>query len=96
MHIDSQVPQGSKAIEIRADILSRCEVAASGHDVLGVSRMSGDGLPGPAKRDAQPDAGWQDADLRRAIAIAQEAGLASYRIEIAPDGTITITVASRQ
>jgi len=38
------------------------------------------------------EAGWRDEDLRRAIAVAEEAGLTSYRIEIAPDGTITIYV----
>ena len=38
------------------------------------------------------EAGWRDEDLKRAIAVAEEAGLTSYRIEIAPDGTITIFV----
>ena len=38
------------------------------------------------------DTGWRDEDLRRAIAVAEDAGLTSYRIEIAPDGTITIFV----
>ena len=35
---------------------------------------------------------WSDADLRRAIGAAQTAGLECYRVEIAPDGTITIIV----
>lgn len=38
------------------------------------------------------DAGWCNEDLKRAIAVAEEAGLTSYRVEIAPDGTITIFV----
>ena len=37
-------------------------------------------------------AAWRKADLKRAIGVAEEAGLKSYRIEIAPDGTITIIV----
>ncbi len=32
------------------------------------------------------------ADVRRAIKAAEQAGLASYRVEIAPDGTIAIVV----
>jgi len=35
---------------------------------------------------------WRQADVRRAIAAAEKAGLASYRIEIAADGTISIVV----
>lgn len=38
------------------------------------------------------EAGWRDEELRRAMVVAEEAGLKSYRIEIAPDGTITIFV----
>ena len=36
--------------------------------------------------------GWRQADVKRAIGAAEQAGLSSYRIEIAPDGTITIVV----
>ncbi|WEK47946.1 MAG: hypothetical protein P0Y56_06520 [Candidatus Andeanibacterium colombiense] len=35
---------------------------------------------------------WLDADVDRAIAAAERAGLASYRVEIGPEGTITIVV----
>lgn len=35
---------------------------------------------------------WRDADVGRAIAAAEQAGLAAYRVEIAPDGTIAIVV----
>ncbi len=31
-------------------------------------------------------------DLKRALSVAEEAGLQSYRIEIATDGTISIIV----
>src|SRR5690606_10219862 len=35
---------------------------------------------------------WRQRDLERAIGAAQEAGVAFYRVEIAPDGTISIVV----
>jgi len=35
---------------------------------------------------------WKQSDVERAIAAAEQAGLESYRIEIAPDGTIGIVV----
>ena len=35
---------------------------------------------------------WRQADVRRAIAAAEKAGLTDYRVEIAPDGTISIVV----
>lgn len=49
--------------------------------------------PGPPDPAASAGPGeWRDADLQRAIRAAEEAGLADYRVEIAPDGTITIVV----
>jgi len=42
---------------------------------------------------ARDDGQWSDADLKRAMAAARESALASYRVEIAPDGTISIIVA---
>lgn len=35
---------------------------------------------------------WRERDLKRAIAVAQQAGLEAYRVEIAPDGTISVVV----
>ena len=35
---------------------------------------------------------WQQADVKRAIEAAEEAGLSSYRVEIAPDGSISVIV----
>jgi hypothetical protein len=51
--------------------------------------------------EARPDRGespsggkgrWRQADVKRAIAAAEQAGLTSYRVEIAPDGAIAIVV----
>ncbi len=41
------------------------------------------------------EGGWRDVDLKRAIKVAEKSGLGSYRIEIAPDGTISIIVVSQ-
>lgn len=35
---------------------------------------------------------WQQSEVKRAIAAAEQAGLESYRVEVAPDGTISIVV----
>lgn len=35
---------------------------------------------------------WRKSDVSRAIAAAEKAGLRGYRVEIAPDGTISIVV----
>lgn len=49
--------------------------------------------PGDDKSHVEPR--WLEADLKRAIAVAEEAGLESYRIEVAPDGTISIVVSAQ-
>ena len=49
----------------------------------------------PEKADtssARSRSRWRKADVERAIAAAERAGLRGYRIEIAPDGTVTIVV----
>jgi hypothetical protein len=35
---------------------------------------------------------WRQSDVKRAIAAAEQAGLTSYRVEIAPNGAIAIVV----
>lgn len=50
-----------------------------------------DGTNSP-ETDANPGGHWRDADLKRALGAAEKAGLGSYRVEIAPDGTISIIV----
>lgn len=53
----------------------------------------------PEREDCQTEKGlghqrgrWRQSDVRRAIAAAEQAGLQSYRVELAPDGTISIIV----
>jgi hypothetical protein len=38
------------------------------------------------------DGHWREEDVRRAIDVAAEAGLQNYRVEIAPDGMISLVV----
>jgi len=75
-------------IQIRSQFLRRRRFVPDG--ALGALAL----VPGDAA--AQPGKGatgrWRQADVRRAIAAAEQAGLASYRVEIAPDGTIAIIV----
>lgn len=73
-----------RPIQIKAQVL-RDRPAASG-GTLGFV------LPAdpPCGEGAEPR--WSDADVERAIAAAERAGLAAYRIEIGPDGTIAIVV----
>lgn len=57
-------------------------------------------IPGLAQLPAAPPAPatqtrhghWSERDLRRAIAVVRRAGLKAFRVEIAPDGTISIVV----
>ena len=42
--------------------------------------------------NTRPKGQWRQADVKRAIGAAQQTGLTKYRIEIGPDGTITIVV----
>jgi len=61
------------------------------------SALSGFGVvPGEAMMQSSGDdttrKGWRQADVKRAIGAAEQAGLTSYRVEIAPDGTISVVV----
>lgn len=35
---------------------------------------------------------WREADVKRALSAAEKARLRSYRVDITPDGTISIVV----
>ena len=49
-----------------------------------------DDTPSPARPTGKGS--WRESDVRRAIGAAEKAGLHRYRVEIAPDGTISIVV----
>ena len=54
--------------------------------------MPGDDTGHSSGNDSRGKGRWRQADIKRAIAAAETAGLDSYRVEIAPDGTISIIV----
>jgi len=84
----SNFGRGSGAVRIEAASLRDRELP----EVPGFPPVSG--KPVCQARERGPDSApnWVEADVRRAIAIAREAGLESYRIEIGPDGTIAVVV----
>jgi hypothetical protein len=44
------------------------------------------------KAEVRAKARWRQSDLKRAIAAAEKAGLQAYRVDVSPDGTISIIV----
>jgi hypothetical protein len=76
------------SIRIRAQALRRTRAAKSPGDIEDFASVPDE--PAPPKAGRKP--GWRQADVRRAIAAAEQAGLRHYRVEIAPDGTIAIVV----
>jgi hypothetical protein len=78
---------------IKAQILrqSQLEPAAA----LGVFEPRAGEVSPAADEDAAPSKGrWRQSEVKRAIAAAEQAGLDAYRVEVAPDGTISIIVGS--
>jgi hypothetical protein len=59
--------------------------------MLGFAMMPDDAAHA-SKEDTQRKARWRQSDVKRAIDAAEKAGLRLYRVEIAPDGTISIVV----
>lgn len=53
---------------------------------------NGESAPEEAQAATRGKGRWRQSDVKRAIAAAEQAELESYRIEIAPDGTIAIVV----
>jgi hypothetical protein len=49
----------------------------------------------PGHDEPQRKPRWRQSDVKRAIVAAEQAGLRAYRVEVAPDGTISIVVGAR-
>ncbi len=75
-------------------ITIRAQFLADWQDKAGCVGGSGYTMPleSPAEAAAPARGHWRQSDVKRAIAAAQQAGLAHYRVEIAPDGTLAIVV----
>jgi len=79
-------------IQIRAHCLQGLETPDSLDAFIG-GRAMGQQMTGATRSNAGPRRRqWRDRDLQRAIAVARRSKLLNYRIELAPDGTISIVV----
>jgi hypothetical protein len=76
---------------IKAQVLRQSQLEPA--TALGIFDARATGASAPLERDDGRASGrWRQSDLKRAIAAAQQAGLDDYRVEITPDGTISIIV----
>ena len=53
---------------------------------------AGQGNPSSDESQASGKRHWRQSEVKRMIAAAEQAGLQSYRIELAPDGALSIIV----
>jgi hypothetical protein len=76
---------------IKAQLLRRAQLEPM--SALGVfDARSGESEPPPVETGTGGRPRWRQSDVKRLIAAAEQAGLESYRIEIAPDGSLSIVV----
>jgi hypothetical protein len=83
-----------KPIQIQVEALRNWEPSAPFLAGRGFAALPEE--PVAKSEQGQGEATWRDADLKRAIAVAEKSGLQSYRVEITPDGTILIVVGQAQ
>ena len=79
-------------IQVRAHFLHRFEASTSEDAFFGGGRMPEIKDDGGGAGSARRRGRWRESDLRRVMAAARRAGIEHYRVEVAPDGTITIEV----
>ena len=92
MGIATFAAKGRKSIQIQAGALRHWQPSAPFLAARGFAILPDEPVMDRQEDKPHPGAGWRDADLKRAIAVAEKAGLQSYRVEIAADGTISIVV----
>jgi hypothetical protein len=90
MPVATPITGGRRPIQVRADVLRQWSASFDARQ--GFALMPQDAGADLEASCAQSETGWRDADLKRAIAAAKEAGLQCYRVELAPDGTISVIV----
>ena len=79
-------------IQIKAQMLRRWPLVGHAR-TIGPFALVPDEAPHPPSHGETGEKGrWRQSDIKRAIAAAKQAGLETYRVEIAPDGTISIIV----
>jgi hypothetical protein len=83
---------GQSPIQIRAQVLCETPQIAGSAGIADFAMMpDAAGIAAVAGRKAR----WRQMDVKRAIGAAEQAGLRCYRVDIAPDGTISIVVGER-
>jgi hypothetical protein len=93
MGIRASTPgEGVAPIQIRAQVLRRRPGFAYAGAGMAFPLVPDDPAAEATGTAAQGTGQWKQADVKRAINAAEKAGLTSYRVEIAADGTISIIV----
>lgn len=76
---------------IKAQILRQGQLEPKA--ALGVfDPRAGESIPATPESEAAAKPAWRQSDIKRMISAAEQAGLESYRVEVAPDGTLSIIV----
>ena len=100
-HIVTRLPAEHQTIQIQAEALrhERASVPDFRQRIFVMlpddHDAPSDDAPPSQEGISQQTSAWRQADLKRAIAAAEESGVQSYRIEIASDGMISIIVGSQ-
>lgn len=84
--------ENADSVRIQSQYLRDNEICGAAGPISGFAILpEGEALP---TVPCPPESGQarRDGDLKRAIDAAKAAGLRSYRVEIAPDGTISLIV----
>jgi hypothetical protein len=76
---------------IKAQILRQSQLEPASALAIFEPR-AGQGNPSSDEAPASGKRQWRQSDVKRMIAAAEQAGLQSYRIELAPDGALSIIV----
>jgi hypothetical protein len=80
------------AIQIRAQALRQGQPVVESDAAQGLAIFPDGAASSSSDGEGRGRTHWRQADVKRAIGAAEKAGLRSYRVEIAPDGTISIVV----
>lgn len=79
-------------IQIRSQFLRQWQPDGDASALGAFAVITGDADRCSETGETHPKGHWRQRDLKRAIAAAEQAGLATYRVEVAPEGTISIIV----
>jgi hypothetical protein len=77
---------------IQAQVLRQRQLEPAA--ALGIFEAGTRAIANPAEGPRK--SGWRKSDIKRLIAAAEQAGLTSYRVEVAPDGALSLIVGARE